>query len=101
MIRLKIARRPAWSGAKEKTCSSKSARRHFRQKNSNDNHGCAVKTEIWGKRRGAGKDPLVPLQKIDEFKADGMNILPCTPIVLTLPLGDTDPIVGSLSCIVE
>ena len=43
----------------------------------------------------------MPLQKICEFKADGMNILPCIPIVQMLPLGDLHPIVRSLSCIVE
>lgn len=61
-------------------------RRRFRQKNRNDNHRCAVKPEIVGKRREVGKDPLVPLQKIYEFKADGMNIFPSTPIVRMLPL---------------
>jgi hypothetical protein len=60
-----------------------------------------VKLEIVGKRKGVGKDPLAPLQKIYEFKGDGMNILPCTPIVQRLPLGDIHPIVRSLSCIVE
>lgn len=59
----------------------------------------AVKHEILG--RGTGKDPLVPLQKAYEFEADGMNILPCTPIVQMMPLGGMDPIARSLSCIVE
>jgi hypothetical protein len=65
------------------------------------NHRRAVKSEIVGKRRRARKDSLMPLQKIYEFKADGMNILPCTPIVQMSPSGDLHPIVRSLSCIVE
>src|SRR3954453_7557652 len=78
MIRLKIVRRLAWSGAKKKISrrllvEKCEKRRHFWQKNSNDNHRCAVKTEIMGKRRGTGKDRLMPLQKGYKFKADGMN----------------------------
>jgi hypothetical protein len=65
------------------------------------NHRRAVKPEIVGKRRRVRKDSLVQLQKIYEFKADGMNILPCTPIVQMSPSGDLHPIVRSLSCIVE
>jgi hypothetical protein len=85
----------------EDQLARKCEKRHFRQKNGNDNHSCAVRTEILGRRRGAGKDLLVPLQKAYEFKADGMNILPCTPIVQMLPLGDIGPIAWSLSRTVE
>lgn len=85
----------------EDPLAGKCEKKHFRQKDGNDNHSCTVKTEILGRRRGARKDPLVPLQKAYEFKADCMNILPCTPIVQMLPLGDIGLIARSLSRIVE